>query len=145
MGEHRLRLNLAKADQFWCPINKFALAPGFRLEGTLPLGVNLKYIQLGVYTGKLIDVNGTVLGGGKKGDDNNNDATFTGQSENQEKPALSTDPLQEGDGQPAGTESGNPDNPEGKSAAKADNQEKEQVDPKADAQSNKGKKTKKGK
>ena len=66
--EHCLRLNVANADQFWCPINKFSLAPGFRLEGTLPLDVDLKYILRGVKTGKLIDVNGTVLGGVKKQD-----------------------------------------------------------------------------
>ena len=64
---HLLRLNIRKARSFWCPIKKFSLAVGYRLEATIPLGVDLRYILNGLRTGVLIDVNGTIY---KKGEDN---------------------------------------------------------------------------
>lgn len=58
---HVLRLNTKRATTFWDPKNRFALAVGYRLEGSLPLGVDLSYIENGVLSGVLIDVNNTVF------------------------------------------------------------------------------------
>jgi len=47
---------------FYDPINRMHLMYPKKVEGSLPLDANLEYVVKAIKSGRLIDVNGTVLG-----------------------------------------------------------------------------------